>query len=330
MNFDFTDDQHEIRNTARDLLAKRSGWAQVRQYAEAGRYDDALWRELAELGWPGIAVAEEYSGAGLGVVELVILCEELGYVTAAVPLLGTVSAALILEHAGSDTQKERWLSELATGVLRGAVGTSELLLDGDGADIAIVLAGERALIGTGGIQPVKTVDPTRGYGRAVDLSRYEELPGEVALGVARAAVATSAELVGITRRALDMTVAYVTEREQFGRPIGAFQAVSHKCADMLIATEGARSATYFAAWAADAAPERLSEGGALAKAAASDAALQVTADTIQAHGGIGFTWEGDVHLLFKRAQLAAQHLGGSHTHRTRLAVLAAQQIASRG
>ena len=329
MDFDFTQEQHEIRRTARELLAKRSGWEQVREHAEARRYDDALWRELCELGWPGIAVAQEHGGAGLGVVELTILCEELGLAVAAVPLLGTVAAALVLEQAGSDAQKDRWLSGLAAGELRGTVGPPALLPDGDGADVVIVLENATALVGTDGVEALDTLDPTRRYGRVTDLSSYEELPGDVAAGVARAAVAVSAELVGVAQRALEMTVAYVKERKQFGTPVGAFQAVSHKCAGMLLATEGARSATYFAAWAADAAPERLMEGASLAKASASDAARQVTADAIQAHGGIGFTWEADVHWLFKRAQLSAQHLGSAHTHRVRLAALSARQLTGR-
>lgn len=328
MDFDFTEDQHEIKRTARELLVKRSSWTRVREHAGAGRYDGALWRELCELGWPGIAVAEEHGGAGLGVVELMILCEELGFTMASVPFLGTATAALVLEQAGSDAQKERWLHGLAAGRLRGAIGTRELLPDGPGVDVAIVLDGDTALIGPGAaVEVFVTIDPTRRYGRVTDLSGFEELPGEVTTGVARAAIATSAELVGVAQRALEMTVGYVKDRRQFDTPIGAFQAVSHKCAGMLLATEGARSATYYAAWAADAAPERVAEAAALAKAAASDAARHVTADAIQAHGGIGFTWEADLHWLFKRAQLSAQHLGASHAHRRRLAALAAAHLA---
>ena len=225
------------------------------------------------------------------------------------------------------SQEERWLPGLAAGELRGAVGTRELLPDGDGADVVIVLESEAGLVGTDGVEPLETIDPTRRYGRVADISSLEELPGDIAVGMASATAVASAELVGVAQRALDMTVAYVKERRQFDTPVGAFQAVSHKCAGMLLATEGARSATYYAAWAADAAPERLAEGSALAKAAASDAGRRVTADAIQAHGGIGFTWEADLHWLFKRAQLTGQHLGGGHTHRTRLAALAAAELA---
>ena len=138
----------------------------------------------------------------------------------------------------------------------------------------------------------------------------------------------AAELVGVCQRALDMTLAYVKERKQFGVAVGAFQAVQHRCAAMLLHTESARSATYFAAWAADAEPERLPEAASLAKAAASTAGREVTAGAIQAHGGVGFTWEADVHWLFKRAQVDAALLGGATAHRARLARLAAARVAS--
>ena len=138
----------------------------------------------------------------------------------------------------------------------------------------------------------------------------------------------AAELVGVCQRGLDMTLDYVKERKQFGTPVGAFQAVAHKCAAMLRATEGARSATYFAAWAADAERERLPEAAAMAKAAASAAGIEVAGEAIQAHGGIGFTWEADVHWLFKRAQLDAAFLGGAGTHRRRAAQLAARRLGA--
>ena len=122
MNFDFTDDQRTIKATARELLATRSPFDRVREAAEAGRYDPALWRELCELGWPGIAIAEEHGGQGLGVVELAVLLEELGYAVAATPLLGGALAALAIERAGDDEQRSRWLPGLASGELTGAFG----------------------------------------------------------------------------------------------------------------------------------------------------------------------------------------------------------------
>lgn len=330
MNFDFSDDQHEIKRTARDLLASRSSLAAVRAAAESGEPDAALWQELCALGWPGIAVAEEHGGQGLGLVELAVLLEELGYAVAVTPMLGSVLVALAIEHGGDDAQRERWLAGLADGSLRGALGPAGgLVPDAPGADVLVLLDGDGAArvvpAADARVEAVATIDPTRAYGR-VGPAGGDPLGGDVAAGIDRAAIAISAELVGVTQRALDMTLAYVKERRQFDVPVGAFQAVSHRCAQMLLGVESARSATYYAAWAADADADRLAEGASLAKAAASEAGRDVTASAIQAHGGIGFTWEADVHWLFKRAQMDAALLGGAGTHRARLARLVSRSV----
>ena len=137
----------------------------------------------------------------------------------------------------------------------------------------------------------------------------------------------AAEVLGICQRALEMTLEYVKNRKQFGVAVGSFQAVSHRCAEMLRHTESVRSTAYFAAWAADADPDRLPEAAALAAAAAAEAGREVTASAIQAHGGIGFTWEADVHWLYKRAQLDVALLGGARRHRATLARIAAGRAA---
>ena len=333
MRFTLTDDQQEIKRTAHDLLASRSSWEKVRSAAEVGR-DDALWRELCELGWPGIAVAEENGGQGLGAVELAILLEELGYACAAVPLLGSVLAAGALEHAGSPEQRERWLPRLAAGELRGALGTvqdgvAELVPDAPGADVVVLvdLAERTATVTDGsGVEPVEAIDPTRRYGRVP--AGGEPLEGDAGAAIDRALAATSAELVGVGQRALDMSVEYVKERKQFGVPVGVFQAVQHRAAQMLLDVEGGRSAAYYAAWTADADPAKLAMAAAMAKAWASEAGRSATASAIQLHGGIGFTWEADVHWLFKRAQLDSAFLGGGARHRARVAELAARDRAA--
>ena len=329
MDFGLTDDQRDIQRTARELLGSRAGAERVREHAESGRSDDALWKELSELGWPGIAVAEEHGGQGLGAVELAILCEELGRTVAPVPFLPTVLAATLIEHAGSAEQCERWLPGLASGELTGAAGdTPELVHGGAGADVIVLVSGGEARLVEGGeAEPAASIDPTRPAAR-VPADAGEPLGGDVAAAADRALVAVAAELVGVCERALEMTVAYVKDRKQFGTPVGAYQAVSHRCAQMLLDTEGARAAVSFAAWAADADPDRLPEAAAMAKAAASDAGREVTAAAIQLHGGIGFTWEADVHWLFKRAQLDAALLGGGSAHRARLARIAAARAAA--
>ena len=337
MDFGFTDDQREIQRTARGLLGDRARPDRVREHAEARTMDRELWRELCELGWPGIAVSESYGGGGLGRIELSILCEELGRALAPVPFLPGAMAATVIEHAGSPEQRERWLPGLASGEALGALGSAS-----DGAGEFVVGAGEADVIvlvdedGKGhvlaaadaDVSPLEAIDPTRSAARVRAGADAQELPGDVSGGVERALVAVSSELVGVCDRALEMTVAYVKERKQFGVPVGAYQAVSHRCAQMLLDTETARSATAFAAWTAEADPEQLAEAAAMAKAAASQAGREVTASAIQAHGGIGFTWEADVHWLYKRAQIDAAMLGGASRQRSALAAILAEKAGA--
>jgi alkylation response protein AidB-like acyl-CoA dehydrogenase len=322
MDFDLTQDQQEIKTVARELLAARSPWAKVRQAAESAAYDDGLWKELVELGWPGIAVAEEHGGQGLGAVELAVLLEELGYACAASPFLSTAVVASVIQACGTDEQRGRWLPGLVSGELRAGLGTRGLCADGVGAAVALVLDGDEAeLVSEPEATELVTIDSTR---------RYATVAGSgtpLGAGAAdRVRAALAAEVTGLSQRGLDMSLAYVKERKQFGVPVGSFQAVAHRCAQMLLSTESARSTAYFAAWAADADPERLPEAAALAGAAAADAGREVSGSAIQAHGGIGFTWEADVHWLYKRAQLDTALLGGARRHRAALARIAASRL----
>jgi alkylation response protein AidB-like acyl-CoA dehydrogenase len=334
MRFTLSDDQHEIKRTARDLLASRATVERVRENAEAARYDEALWKELCELGWPGIALAEEHGGQGLGMVELCALLEELGYACAPVPMLGSVLAGLAIQDAGSDAQRERWLGGLAHGELRGALGlvrdgTADLVPDAAGADVVVLIdatAGSASLVEGDAVEAVDAIDATRRHGRVS--AGGEALEGGAEAALDGALVAVAAELVGVSQRALDMTLDFVKERKQFGVPVGSFQAVQHRAAQMLLDVEGGRSATYFAAWTADAEPDRLPVAAAMAKAWTSDGARNATGGAIQLHGGIGFTWEADVHWWYKRAQLGAHYLGDGSTHRARVAELVAAQRAA--
>jgi alkylation response protein AidB-like acyl-CoA dehydrogenase len=338
MDFGFTDDQREIQRTARELLAGRATPARVREHAEAHTTDTALWKELSELGWPGIAISEENGGQGLGVIELSILCEELGRSLAPVPFLPSVMAAAVIEQAGDAEQRAQWLPGLASGELTGALGTAvdgnaEFVVGASDAAVIVLVeddgSGRVVSADQADVTPLDPIDPTRSAARVSSSGGGGELAGDVAAGVDRALVASSSELVGVCARALEMTVAYVKDRKQFGVPVGAYQAVSHRCAQMLLDTEKARSTTSFAAWTADADPDGLPAAAAMAKAAASEAGREVTAAAIQMHGGIGFTWEADVHWLYKRAQIDAVLLGGAKHHRVRLAgILAAGLHAS--
>ena len=338
MDFGLTDDQREIQRTARELLAERAKPERVREHAEAKTNDDALWSELCELGWPGIAVDERFGGQGLGQIELSILCEELGRSLAPVPFLPSVMAAAVIEQDGTSEQREKWLPGLASGETIGALGSSqdgsaELVIGGAQAGVFVLVEpdGSGRLLGReqAEVTPVDSVDPTRTAASvSAPESAGEPLGDGACAGLGRALVSVSSELVGICDRALAMTVEYVKDRKQFGVPVGSYQAVSHRCAQMLLETEKARSTAAFAAWTADADPEQLAEAAAMAKACASSAGREVTASAIQAHGGIGFTWEADLHWLYKRAQIDAALLGGAKRHRARLAGILAERAGA--
>jgi alkylation response protein AidB-like acyl-CoA dehydrogenase len=327
MNFDFTDDQQDIKRTAHEFLASRFRAERLRELAESGSYDDDAFAEVVELGWPGIAVSEERGGQGLGLVELVILQEELGYALAPMPFLSNVAAALLLEHAGSDEQREKWLPGVLSGERRGTVGLvregrAALVPDARDAAFVVLVDGDRATLTDGAgasVQDVPTIERTRRFGSIA--AGGEEMPGNAAPAMSRVAVALAAESVGVAQRMMEEAVAYAKDRKQFGQPIGVNQAVSHQCAQMLLESESARSSCYYAAWTADHEPESLALAAASAKAYASDAGWNVTASALQVHGGIGFTWEHDLHFFLKRARVNAQLYGSAREHRDHVADL---------
>jgi alkylation response protein AidB-like acyl-CoA dehydrogenase len=336
MDFGFNDEQQEIQRTAREFLAARFTAEKVRELAESRSYDDAVWREICELGWPGIAIDETHGGQGLGMIELVILCEELGFACAPTPFLSNAAAGLVIDAAGADEQREGWLPGIASGEARGATAFTPddepIVADAEGAAVLVLPQDDGVRLvqaSDAELERLELIDSTRAYAR-VSASGGDTLPGEVAAGVDRVAVAVAAELTGIAQRAMEMAVEYAKEREQFGRPIGSYQAVSHRCARMLLDTEEARSLTYYAGWVADAEPESLSLAAAMAKARASDAAWSVTASALQVLGGIGFTWEHDLHFLLKRARATGQLMGTPGQYRGRIADLvglAAEPVA---
>jgi alkylation response protein AidB-like acyl-CoA dehydrogenase len=363
MYFDFTDEQQAIRSTARDFLAARYRSERIRELARSEHgFEEADWKEMAELGWPGLALPEEWGGQGLGIVDLAVLFEEMGYALAPSPLLSTTLAGVALSFCGSDDQRERYLRPLAAGEKRGAPAlwdagstatpgtfTMEAESDGDG----IVLNGEKVLVpdaASADFFLVATADGKRhlvdsdadGIAIAaepsIDLTRRlcsvrfdgvrvaaaDTLPAEgpdYYPVFFRLCVALAAESTGVAQRAMEMAVSYAKDRQQFGRPIGAYQAVSHRCAQMLLETENSRSAVYGAAWAADAEPESLPLAASMAKAYASDAGWRVPDASIQVHGGIGFTWEHDLHFFLKRGKANAAMLGTAAWHRERVADL---------
>src|SRR5438874_7709503 len=302
----------------------------MRELAESKTYADDAWSEIAELGWPGIFIDEEHGGQGLGVLELVILLEELGYVLAALPFLSNAAAGLVLQETGATDR----LAGVASGEARGTVGVvkdgrAALVPDADTADFIVLIDGDQASLverGDADVEVIDAIDPTRRYA-TVQANGGEQL-GDASRGRDLIALAVAAELVGISQRAMEMAVEYAKDRKQFDRPIGSYQSVSHKCADMLQQVEGSRSLVYYAGWTAGAAPDELPLAASAAKAYASDAGWQVTANALQVHGGIGFTWEHDLHWFLKRAKTNGVLYGSARDHRERVAELAGLGAAS--
>jgi alkylation response protein AidB-like acyl-CoA dehydrogenase len=330
VNFDFTDDQQAIKRTAHEFIASRFKPEKRRELAEAGSYDDALWTEISELGWPGIFIDEDHGGQGLGVIELVILQEELGYGLAPTPFFSNAAAGFLIQQAGSDEQKERLLPGIASGEQRGTVGVvtngeAVLVPDADSASVIVLVDGDSATVveaDSAEIEPRDTIDSTRRFATVRANGGGEQLGGDVQAGVDRAEIALAAELVGVAQWAMEQAVEYAKDRKQFDRPIGSYQAVAHRCAEMMLETESSRSAVYYAGWVADNEPETAALAASMAKSYAADAGWRVTASSLQVHGGIGFTWEHDLHFFLKRARTDGHLFGSPRSHRDRVAELA--------
>ncbi len=328
MRFDLTDDQRAVRDAIDELCRARWDSAALRRHLDGQDDGASLWRELTAAGWTGATVPEEYGGQGLGSIELSLVSEGLGRALAPSRFFGNAAAGLLVEAAGSEEQRRQWLPGFASGEARGAVGAlhpdgTALAYDVEDAAAVVLVGDGRAMIASTAdcrTEAVEGLDITRRLSR-VTASESDELGGDVATAVDRVEVALSAELVGVASRAMDLSVEHARTRQQFGRPIGAYQAVSHRCADMLIDVESARSAVLCAAWTADNDPAALPFAASVAKVAAAQGAWRVTTSALQVHGGIGFTWEHDCHLLLRRAAASGRLLGSVDFHLDRVSRL---------
>ena len=355
MQFGLSESQQLLKDNARKFFAGECPMTEVRRLMETETaYDAALWSKMAEQGYTGIIFPEEHDGVGLGTVELILLMEEAGRALLPGPLFSTVAlAGAVLNEAGSAEQKRKYLAPICRGEARATLAfleagaswnSADLKLESSGgsvsgeklfvtdaasADCVLVAARDGVFLvqarGSGvAIQPMTGMDATR----KLYAVRFQNAPAEklahpegLARGLDIAAAALSAELVGGMQRTLELTVEYAKARKQFGKPIGMFQAVQHQCADMFLETESARSAAYYAAWAlAEKSPDA-AEAVSIAKLYASDAARTVGNRGIQVHGGMGFTWENDVHLYYRRAKASETALGDAAFHRERVARL---------
>jgi alkylation response protein AidB-like acyl-CoA dehydrogenase len=363
MDFAFTSDQQLLKNSARAFLDEHCKPAVVRAAWDDPRGDtDAMWKEMAQLGWLGLSLPEAHGGSGLGMVESAVLLEELGHAACPGPYWPTTLAATAFAQAGTEAQQKRWLPAVATGEARATIA----FLDGDldwNPDAVTTraertaqgytLTGEKRFVPWAHVAsvmliPAKTpdgvtlfaVEPSaRGLALSpvagMDLAtrwvhvRLDGVPvgADAVVGAVgqatpllasllrRGAVGAAAEMLGASRRCLEMAVGYAKVREQFGQPIGSFQAIRHKCAEMLVEVENSHAATYYAAWALDAQSADHEVAASVAKAYVSDASRRVCGEAIQVHGGIGFTWEYDLHLYFKRAKALEASYGDAEYHR---------------
>jgi alkylation response protein AidB-like acyl-CoA dehydrogenase len=355
--FAVTPEQQDLRASVRRFLADRSPEAEVRRLSDTEQgFDPDVWKRMAgQLGLQGLGIPEEFGGAGAGHVELGIVLEEMGRALLCAPFLSTVGlAANLLLTSGDRAAQARYLPGIAEGGtvatvavsaagLPGAgvvarrtddgwrlTGTEPYVLDGHVADLVLVparttagvalFAVEREASGLGRTL-LTTADRTRRQARLT----FTDTPGAPLDGglpamermLDLAAIALASEQAGGAARALEMSVGYAKTRVQFGRAIGSFQAVKHLCADLLLESESATSAARYAASAADEDAPDLPALASLVRFSCSDSFVKVAADTIQIHGGIGFTWEHPAHLYLRRARTSALLLGDPAFHRER-------------
>ena len=323
VDFELSDDQRALQAAARELL---DDMARPRD-----GFGTELWKAMVAQGWLGVEVAEEAGGLGLGFVETAALLDELGRHVAPVPYLETVLAIGALASAGEDA----WVARLLEGEALACVAwrEDEPVPFAPLASLAIVVAGDNLMafeLDAASRPPVDpAMDVTRPLGRLRKApAAGTRLGGRDAVDalIDRGAAAYAAEMLGAASRVLDMSVAYAKERHQFGKPIGSFQAIKHRCADMLVDVEGMRSAAYYAAWCIGAGHADASIAASTAKVWCSDAAKRVMASGLQVHGGIGFTWEHDLQLYLKRSQLDQLRFGDASFHRDRLAALVRSRV----
>jgi len=356
MNFDTSEEQELLQETVRQFLEGECPPARLREIFDGDTgHDPALWKGMLELGLGGLVVPEEHGGAGLETIDLALVSETLGYGAAPGPFLGHALAAVAIASGGSAAQQKAWLPRLASGEATGSVALAEAggawlpeqwsLKDAGGlhgqksfvpggglADVIVVgtAGGGLALVekGAAGLAttPYEGVDRTR---RMATLD-FEGVAAEPLERGAEAAarvrdvglVMLAADAFGGASRLLDMSVEYAGTREQFGVTIGHFQALKHQLASMAVEIEPSRGLFWYAAHALDHVPADGCRYAALAKAHITDRAMQLARDAVEAHGGIGFTWECDVQIWFKRALLDRAWLGTPDVHRERAAALA--------
>ncbi|HZS08964.1 MAG TPA: acyl-CoA dehydrogenase family protein [Blastocatellia bacterium] len=367
MDFDLSKPQQLLQQSAREFFSRECPAERVRALMETDTaFDGKLWEAIADQGWTGLVIPEEFGGLGLSVVELAVIAEEMGRAVLPGPFISTTWAAAVIAQAGSEGQRAHYLEAISTGKMKATVamlestadwnpeavqmkaeragknyrlsGRKEFVTDAgvadlilcvarDGADLVLLPVSRRAegvnVIATPGIDATRKLYAVEFEGVTVSMDEALELGRQAkdALdhGTGVATIALCAEMLGGMQWVLETAVEYVRTRQQFGRPVGVYQAVQHQCADMLLATESSRSAVYYAAWALSENDPSARLAVSIAKSYCSDAAREVGNRGIQVHGGIGFTWEHNLHLYYKRAKASEIMFGDATYHREQIA-----------
>jgi len=355
MQFGLSESQEFLKDSARKFFAGECPSAEIRRLMETDTaYDPTLWAKLTEQGYTGIIFPEEYGGVGLGKVELMLLMEEAGRALLPGPFFSTVVlAGSVLDAVATPAHKKKYLAPICEGQTRSTVAILESSASWNLRDVQLTaannkLTGEKLFVSDAAVADFILVVAKNGVFvvdakapglkitpmSVMDLTRklyaveFKDAPAELlgpttnlprAFDIVSAALA--AELVGGMQRTLDITVEYAKTRKQFGKPIGMFQAVQHQCADMYLETESSRSAVYYAGWALEENAPDAPKAVSIAKMYASDAGRTVGNRGIQVHGGMGFTWENDVHLYYRRAKASENAFGDATFHRERIAQL---------
>jgi alkylation response protein AidB-like acyl-CoA dehydrogenase len=367
MDFDLNKAQKLLQQSARDFFARECKPERVRELmATDTAYDDGLWRAMADQGWTGLIIPEDFGGLGLSLVDLIAVSEEMGRACLPGPFLSTLWAAVLIDRAGSEGQRKQYLEPIAAGDMKATVamleedadwnpeavglraekegrefhlrGRKEVVTDAEVADLIICVArGNDGLVlapvekGAKGMKIAATpgVDATRKlYSVEFDdvvapeadaLAFNTRTQDALESATTTAIIALCAEMLGGMQWTLENTVEYAKTRQQFGKPIGIYQAVQHQLSDMFLMTESARSAVYYAAWAVSENDPSAKLAVSVAKAYCSDAVREVGNRGAQAHGGIGFTWEHNLQLYYKRAKASEIMFGDANYHREEIA-----------
>ena len=364
MNFGLSESQRILKDNARKFFAAECPLPEVRKIMDSPHaHSEALYKKLADQGFTGIILPEAYGGLGLGKVEMVALLEEMGRALIPGPYFSSaILAASIINEAASETQKQHYLKPLAEGTKKATLalveahgswnpnsvhmpainGTKLFVTDAAVADTITVVTRHQDALALYAVDakakgvtitPMPSMDLTR----PIYSVKFDNVTGELLAQGAKAAsalhhglniaeVALAAELTGGMQRGIEITVEYAKTRKQFGKPIGGYQAVQHQCADMYFFTEGSRSSALYAAWALDNQAPDAEKAVAIAKMYASDSGREVGNRSIQVHGGMGFTWENDCHLFYRRAKASEVMLGDASYHRDRIATMIIEPV----